>query len=58
MARTALTLGEPPESMPIWARLQLASLGHRFARVTHFLRNEGFLIAAVDGKPVALRKAA
>lgn len=35
MAATALALGEPPDAMPIWARLQLATLGHPFAAVTH-----------------------
>lgn len=60
MAVTALALGEPPESMPIWARLQLGALGIPFYRVTHFVRSSDgrTVAAAVRGKPVYLVKPA
>lgn len=53
---TALAQGEPPDAMPIWARIQLAALGVPFRRVTHFLCSaDGRTIgAAVDGEPVWL----
>jgi hypothetical protein len=55
---TALAMGEPPDRMPIWARLQLIERGIPFARVTHFLPStDGRTIgAAVNGQPVWLRK--
>lgn len=58
MTVTALALGEPSESMPIWARLQLAALGVPFYRVTHFVRSSDgrTIAAAVRGKPVYLVK--
>ncbi|BCK74059.1 hypothetical protein Srufu_080120 (plasmid) [Streptomyces libani subsp. rufus] len=60
MNTTAITLGEPPESMPIWARLKLATLGIRFRRVTHYIRSTdgNTIAAAADGQPVHLIKGA
>jgi hypothetical protein len=57
---TALAQGEPPEDMPIWARLQLIDRGIPFRRVTHFLSSaDGQTIgAAVNGEPVWLRRVA
>lgn len=56
MTRTALALGEPPDAMPIWARLQLADLGHRFVNVTHWIGSSDgrSIAAAVLGEPVYL----
>ncbi|MFF9787143.1 hypothetical protein [Streptomyces nigrescens] len=58
MTTTTLAHGEPPEAMPIWARLQLASLGIPFRKVTHFLGSiDGARIgAAVNGQPVYLTR--
>lgn len=56
MTATATAMGQPPEDLPIWARLRLAGLGIKFRRVTHFLRSGDVIGAAVDGEPVWLRK--
>lgn len=56
MTETATTMGQPPDDLPIWARLRLAALGIKFRRVTHFLRSGDVIGAAVDGEPVWLRK--
>lgn len=58
MTTTALAPGEPPDAMPIWARLQLIERGIPFRRVTHFLcSGDGRTIGvAVGGEPVWLRK--
>jgi hypothetical protein len=53
---TATATGQPPEDLPIWARLRLAALGIKFRRVTHFLRSDDVIGAAVDGEPAWLRK--
>lgn len=43
MSRTALAMN-PPDDMPVWARLRLAEAGVRFHQVTCWVRPEASVV--------------